>query len=107
MKVFAVLFRLLSLLLPIALATYLWMESEVLTERSESFLDEVVSDAYSILQADKKSLWDELNSKKAAFDEAFEWLREIRSTISEHDSVERYMQAGVDVFLGTANFYER
>lgn len=72
MKVFSVFFRLLSLLLPIALATYLWMESEVLTERSESFLDEVVSDAYSILQADKKSLWDELNSKKAAFDEAFE-----------------------------------
>ena len=72
MKVFSVFFRLLSLLLPIALATYLWMESEVLTERSESFLDEVVSDAYSILQVDKKSLWDELNSKKAAFDEAFE-----------------------------------
>ena len=72
MKVFSVFFRLLSLLLPIALATYLWMESEVLTERSESFLDEVISDAYSILQADKKSLWDELNSKKAAFDEAFE-----------------------------------
>ena len=53
-----------------------------------------------------KALLESTKSKNCSFDEAFEWLREIRSTISEHDSVERYKQAGVDVFLGTANFNE-
>ena len=53
-----------------------------------------------------KALLESTKSETCSFDEAFEWLREIRSTISEHDSVERYKQAGVDVFLGTANFNE-
>ena len=47
-----------------------------------------------------KALLESTKSETCSFDEAFEWLREIRSTISEHDSVERYKQAGVDVFLG-------
>jgi len=34
------------------------------------------------------------------FDDAYEWMRKVRSEISEHDSVERYTQSGVDVFLG-------
>ena len=37
-------------------------------------------------------------------DEAFAWLRHVRSRIAEHDSVDRYAQAGVDVFLGSAKF---
>ena len=51
-----------------------------------------------------KALLESTKSKTCSFDEAFEWLREVRSTISEHDSVERFTQAGVDVFLGEANF---
>ena len=53
-----------------------------------------------------KALLESTKSETCSFDEAFEWLREVRSTISEHDSVERYSQAGVDVFLGEANFNE-
>ncbi len=37
-----------------------------------------------------------------SFDDAYRWLRRVRSEISAHDSVERYRTAGVDVFLGNA-----
>jgi len=40
------------------------------------------------------------------FNEAFEWLRAVRAGIAEHDSVERYSAAGVDVFLGAARFVD-
>lgn len=36
------------------------------------------------------------------FDDAYRWLRQVRSQISAHDSVERYTDSGVDVFLGSA-----
>lgn len=38
------------------------------------------------------------------FDEAFAWLREVRAQIAPNDSVKRYTEAGVDVFLGNAVF---
>src|SRR5690606_24448119 len=41
------------------------------------------------------------------FDTAFERLRAVRATIAEHDSVERYTQAGVDVFHGSAKFVDQ
>ena len=40
----------------------------------------------------------------ADFQHAFAWLREVRAGIAPHDSVERYTEAGVDVFLGDASF---
>ena len=40
----------------------------------------------------------------AEFQQAFAWLREVRAGIAPHDSVERYTDAGVDVFLGDASF---
>lgn len=40
------------------------------------------------------------------FARSFEWLRRVRSEIAHHDSVERYAQAGVDVFLGHARFVD-
>lgn len=43
----------------------------------------------------------------AGFDEAFAWLRRVRSEIAAHDSVERYVESGVDVFLGSARFAGR
>ena len=43
----------------------------------------------------------------AGFDEAFAWLRQVRSEIAAHDSVERYVRSGVDVFLGSARFAGR
>ncbi len=43
----------------------------------------------------------------AGFAEAFAWLRRVRSEIAAHDSVERYVRNGVDVFLGPARFVGR
>lgn len=40
------------------------------------------------------------------FDDAFAWLRGVRARVARHDSVERYSQAGVDVFLGAARFVD-
>jgi len=51
-----------------------------------------------------KSLLEYTKAQNRSFDGAFAWLREVRSNISIHDSVERYSAAGVDVFLGSARF---
>ena len=40
----------------------------------------------------------------ATFDEAFAHLRKVRAEIAHHDSVARYSEEGVDVFLGEARF---
>jgi pyruvate/2-oxoglutarate dehydrogenase complex dihydrolipoamide dehydrogenase (E3) component len=45
-------------------------------------------------------------SRGADFERAFAWLRQVRASIAHHDSVERYTQAGVDVFLGEARFVD-
>ena len=42
--------------------------------------------------------------KDPTFDAAFSWLREVRAGIAPHDSVDRYTELGVDVFLGSASF---
>jgi len=42
--------------------------------------------------------------KNPDFNEAFAWLREVRAGIAPHDSVQRYGEAGVDVYLGDASF---
>ncbi len=39
-----------------------------------------------------------------SFEAAMERVREVRSRIAHHDSVERYSRAGVEVFLGEARF---
>ena len=41
-----------------------------------------------------------------SFDEAMAWVREVRAGISHHDSVARYSDAGVDVYLGDAEFVD-
>ena len=43
----------------------------------------------------------------ATFADAFAWLREVRASIAPHDSVARYTELGVDVFLGDAHFNEK
>jgi pyruvate/2-oxoglutarate dehydrogenase complex dihydrolipoamide dehydrogenase (E3) component len=40
------------------------------------------------------------------FDGAFSWLREVRAGIAPHDSVERYSEQGVDVFMGAATLID-
>jgi len=44
--------------------------------------------------------------EEPGFDAAFEWLRTVRAGIAHHDSVQRYTEAGVDVFLGEARFVD-
>jgi pyruvate/2-oxoglutarate dehydrogenase complex dihydrolipoamide dehydrogenase (E3) component len=39
-----------------------------------------------------------------SFQEALRRVRAVRAQIADHDSVERYTQAGIDVFLGSASF---
>src|SRR5690606_17323537 len=41
------------------------------------------------------------------FDAAFERLRSVRASIAVHDSVQRYTEAGVDVFHGSAKFVDQ
>ena len=43
----------------------------------------------------------------AQFEAAFAWLKRVRADIAHHDSVERYTEAGVDVFLGEAAFRDK
>ena len=55
-----------------------------------------------------KSLLDFVRrNPNASFAEAFAWLRQVRSEIAAHDSVARYLESGVDVFLGPARFAGR
>ena len=42
----------------------------------------------------------------AGFADAFEWLRRVRESIAHHDSVARYTEQGVDVFLDSARFLD-
>ncbi|MEM7002059.1 MAG: FAD-dependent oxidoreductase [Pseudomonadota bacterium] len=51
-----------------------------------------------------KALLEYTGHARADFDEAFHHLRKIRADIAPHDSVERYSELGVDVFLGDASF---
>ncbi|MEM9173313.1 MAG: mercuric reductase [Pseudomonadota bacterium] len=51
----------------------------------------------------------EMASRKHAggsvnFDDAMAWVRQVRAGIAHHDSVSRYTENGVDVFLGDAQF---
>ncbi|MEO1581603.1 MAG: FAD-dependent oxidoreductase [Pseudomonadota bacterium] len=46
------------------------------------------------------------HGEDVSFDQAMSWVREVRSSIAHHDSVERYSENGVDVFLGTASFID-
>ncbi len=43
---------------------------------------------------------------QADFDDAFRWLRQVRADIAPHDSVARYTEAGVDVFLGAGELVD-
>ncbi len=51
-----------------------------------------------------KCLLDYSKKHPGDFDGAFAWLREVRAGIAPHDSVTRYTELGVDVFMGDAAF---
>jgi hypothetical protein len=72
MNALAVIFRLLSTLSLAGLAGLIWMKWDTQTAQSHSFLDEVTSDAYDILQSEKDTQWKDISKKKSAFNEVFE-----------------------------------
>lgn len=48
-----------------------------------------------------------VHGETISFDQSMAWVREVRAKISHHDSVERYNDNGVDVFLGEATFVDK
>ncbi len=46
------------------------------------------------------------HSGEGRFEAAFAWMREVRAGIAAHDSVQRYTEHGIDVFLGEARFVD-
>ncbi len=53
-----------------------------------------------------KALLEITSGSEIGFAEAFDWLRRVRADIAAHDSVARFSEAGVDVFLGQARFID-
>ena len=77
MNSLAVMFRFLSLLSLGGLAAFLWFQLDISTHQNHSFLDEVVSDAYSILQSEKEAQWKDVSSKKTSFYDVFDTNEQI------------------------------
>jgi len=55
----------------------------------------------ALLHASKK-----VKNGAATTTEAFDWTHKVRTDIAHHDSVEKYTEAGVDVFLGEGKFID-
>jgi len=72
MNAMAVIFRLLSLLSLVGLAGVLWLKWQDQTHQTHSFLDEVVSSSYDILQSERETQWKDIGNKKNQFSEVFD-----------------------------------
>jgi len=72
MNALAVIFRLLSLLSLAGLAGVLWLKWQDQTHQTHSFLDEVVSSSYDILQSERETQWKDVDKKKSEFSEVFD-----------------------------------
>ena len=72
MRVLAVLFRLFSLFGLLALGALLWFKFDTQTKQQVSFLDEVIDDAYAVLQSEKEAQWKDISEKKTAFNDVFD-----------------------------------
>ena len=71
MRALATVFRLLATLTLIGLAGILWWKWDTFTSQTHSFLDEVVSDAYTILQSENEQ-WEKIATEKSSFYEIFD-----------------------------------
>lgn len=72
MRVLAVLFRLFALIGLLALAGLLWLKFDTQTKQQVAFLDEVIDDAYTVLQSEKEAQWKDISDKKSAFNDVFD-----------------------------------
>jgi len=72
MKAFATVLRLLATFSLAGLASVIWLKWDNSTSQNHSFLDEVVSDAYTILQSERDKQWSDIEEKKNSFFEIFD-----------------------------------
>ena len=72
MRALATVFRLLAMFALFGLVGVLWFKWDTFTSQTHSFLDEVVSDAYTILQSEKDDQWKDITTKKSSFNEIFD-----------------------------------
>ncbi len=72
MRALATILRIFATLSMIGLAAVLWMKWEDFTSQEYAFLDEVVADAYTILQSSREDQWKDISQKKSHFDEIFD-----------------------------------
>ena len=72
MRVLAVLFRLFALIGLLGLAGLLWLKFDTQTKQQVAFLDEVIDDAYTVLQSEKEAQWKDISDKKSAFNDVFD-----------------------------------
>ena len=72
MNVLAVLFRLLSLLSVAGLVIFLWFKFDTFKKQTNATLDDVVSDAYTILQVEKEAQWKDVSAKKMEFNDVYD-----------------------------------
>lgn len=79
MRLFATIFRLLGVLSLLAFCALIWFKFDTQTNQQIAFLDEVIDDAYSILQSDKEEQWKDIADKKSLFNDAFDAGAQIES----------------------------
>ena len=72
MRALATVFRLLATFALLGLIGVLWLRWDTFTSQTHSFLDEVVSDAYTILQSERDAQWKDISTKKNSFYEIFD-----------------------------------
>ncbi|HAF58860.1 MAG TPA: hypothetical protein DCL00_04655 [Opitutae bacterium] len=72
MRALATVFRLLAMFALFGLVGVLWFKWDTFTSQTHSFLDEVVSDAYTILQSERDDQWKDITTKKSSFNEIFD-----------------------------------
>lgn len=72
MRALATIFRLLAVFSLSGLAGLLWFKWDTFTQQTQSFLDEVVLDGYTILQSERDAQWKNISDKKSSFYEIFD-----------------------------------
>ena len=58
--------------LTLGLAGLLWLKFDTQTKQQVAFMDEVIDDAYTVLQSEKYAQWKDISEKKSAFNDVFD-----------------------------------
>ena len=103
MRVLAALFRIFSLLGLLALCGLLWLKFDTQTKQQTAFLDDVLDDAYGILQSDSKQ-WDEIKNKKGDFIDVFDTNEQVPDGSDNplEKAVQELNDAEQNIFRGQA-----